>query len=382
MRRLSRDTWLALGLVTALVITTVVAVIWQTSKAALPALSSGSNGREGARALRLWLEQKGYKISTQSDTEYYPPADADLIFVLEPSYDADDSHWQALDAWVEAGGSLIVAGDGWEVDEIFKHFEFNTHDWGSYGEVTVQSPLLSSPPIEDLSHLILSSAFTTNRDDWIVLLAVDSTPVLITFRQGQGRVILASFVYPLTNAGLKEPGNPELVLNLLALAGKIENIWFDEWHHGESQRKLIIGPQDWLRFTPAGHALLFTAAILFLALVLQGRGFGRSIPLPQSMARRTSLEYITALANLSRRAGRRSDVLRQYHQSLKHHLARRYRLDPDMPDDEYVAQLSNYHADLDTAGLKNLLMRLRSRSVSEGEMVKLAAETAAWLKSK
>jgi hypothetical protein len=216
----------------------------------------------------------------------------------------------------------------------------------------------------------------------MVLLAMDNDPVLVTFRQGQGRVILASFTYPLTNAGLKEPGNPELVLNLLALAGKIDNIWFDEWHHGENQRKLIVGPQDWLRFTPAGHGLLFTAVILFLALVLQGRSFGRTIPLPQSTARRTSLEYITALANLSRRAGRRSDVLRQYHQSLKHHLARRYRLDPDMPDDEYVTQLSNYHSDLDAAGLKNLLVRLDARSVSEGELVKLAAETAEWLKGK
>ena len=38
----------------------------------------------------------------------------------------------------------------------------------------------------------------------------------------------------------------------------------------------IVGPQDWLRFTPAGHALLFTAVIVFLALLLQGRGFGRT----------------------------------------------------------------------------------------------------------
>ena len=107
---------------------------------------------------------------------------------------------------------------------------------------------------------------------------------------------------------------------------------------------------------------------------------GVPVPLPQNLARRTSLEYITALANLSRRAGHRSEVLRQYHQSLKHHLARRYRLNPAMPDDEYVTQLANYHPDLAAADLQNLLKRLRSRHVSEGEMVKLAAETAEWLK--
>ena len=138
-----------------------------------------------------------------------PLQDADLIFVLEPYYDSDEDHWQTLDEWVEAGGTLIVAGEGWGVDEIFRHYEFNTYGWGSDGDVTVQSPLLASPPIDDLSHLNLSSVFSTDRDDWIVLLAVDSAPVLITFRQGQGRVILASFILPTDQCraeGIWQPG--------------------------------------------------------------------------------------------------------------------------------------------------------------------------------
>jgi len=379
MKRLSRDTWLALGLVMVLVITTIVAVFWQTRKAALPALSSASNEREGARALRLWLVEKGYHVSSQSGPGYRPPEDAELIFVLEPYYDSDEDHWRLLDEWVDAGGTLIVAGEGWGVDEIFNHYDFNAYGWGSGGDASVQTPLLSSPPLDNLSPLEFSSVFSTDRDDFIVLLAVDNAPVLVTFRQGHGRVILASFTYPLTNAGLKESGNPELVLNLLALAGQSNNIWFDEWHHGEGQRNKIVGPQDWLRYTPAGHALLFIAVVVFLVLLLQGRGFGRPIPLPRDTARRTSLEYITALANLSRRAGHRSEVLQQYHQSLKQHLARRYRLNPAMPDDEYVTQLAKYHPDLSAADLQNLLKRLRSRHVGEGEMVKLAAETAEWL---
>jgi len=380
MKRFSRDTWLVLVLVAVLVITTIVAVFWQTRKAALPALSSASSERKGARALRLWLEHKGHSVSSEPELEYRPPEDADLVFVLEPYYDSDEDHWRMLDGWIEAGGTLIVAGEGSGVDEIFRHFEFNTYGWGFGGDVTVQTPLLSSPPMDDLSNLDFSSVFSTDRNDFIVLLAVGSAPVLVTFRQGQGRVILASFTHPLTNAGLKESGNPELVLNLLALAGQSNNIWFDEWHHGEGQPNKIVGPQDWLRYTPAGHALLFTAVVVFLALLLQGRSFGRTVPLPQNLERRTSLEYITALANLSRRAGHRSEVLQQYHQSLKHHLARRYRLNPAMPDDEYVTELAKYHPGLAATDLQNLLKRLRSRHVGEAEMVKLAAETAEWLK--
>jgi hypothetical protein len=380
MRRLSGDTWLAIGLVAVLVVITVIAVIWQSHKQAPPALSSASTEPDGACALHLWLEAKGYRISTSSEPGFRLPADADLAFVLEPFYDSDETHWQLLDAWVESGGTLIGAGEGWGAGEIFLHYELDTVGWWQGRDVTAQSPLLASPPLVDFNHLELLSAFSTDRDDLIVLLASEGDPVMVTFRMGSGRVILASFIHPFTNAGLKEPGNPELVLNFLALAWPRQTIWFDEWHHGANQQMKIVGPQDWLHYTPAGHALLFIAAILFLALLLQGRPFGRPVPLPHQLTRRAPLEYITALANLNRRAGHRSQVMQQYHQSLKYHLARRYRLNPILPDDAYVNQLVGFRTDLNAVDLRNLLNRLSKRSISEGEMVKLVAETAEWLK--
>ncbi len=379
MKQVSRESWLALALIAILLVATVVAVIWQTDKATPPALSSTSSERDGARALWLWLEQMGYSVSAQSGPDYLPPADAELILMLEPFSDSDEAHWKLLDEWVNAGGTLIAAGVDTGADELFQHFKFKTTDVEPSGEVTVQTPLMASPPVNDLSHLDLSWYYQADRDDFVALLAKGNAPVLVTFRQGAGRVILASFIQLLTNSGLKEAGNPELVLNLLTLAGKKNRIWFDEWHHGASQQDRVIGPQDWLRFTPAGHALLFIAVILFLALLLQGRGFGRPVPLPRSTARRPVLEYITALANLNRRAGHRTEVLQQYRQSLKQKLAHRYRLIPAIPDDEFVNQLAQYHPGLDTGDLALLLDQLRSPHHNEGEMVKLAAKAAEWL---
>jgi hypothetical protein len=382
MRRISRDSWLAIALAVVLIAITVIAVLWQTQEATLPALSSNSNERDGARALRLWLEQIGYRVNSDSNSDFSPPAEAGVIFMLEPFYDSDENHWLLLDGWVKSGGTLVVAGDGPGSEQVFNHYDISTLGFWPETEitVTVQTPLLASPPLEDFSHLDLFFTLVTERDDLLVLLATNGDPVLLTFRLGEGRVILASFIYPFTNAGMKETGNPELIENLLALTGKNRSIWIDEWHHGLGQQAEIVGPQDWLRFTSAGHALLFVAVILFLAFLLQGRNFGRPVPLPRQMARRTPLEYITALANLNRRAGHRSQVLGEYRQSLKQHLARRYRLNPLLPDEEYVLQLANYHPGLDTASLRNLLKRLSKRTVSESELVKLAAETAHWLK--
>lgn len=380
MKKASRESWLALALIAVLLVATIVAVVWQTDKAAPPALSSASNEPDGARALWLWLVQMGYTVSSQSGTDYQPPAGAELIFVLEPFTDSDDAHWKLLDDWINAGGTLIAAGVDLGADELFQHFNFRTNEVNQPGDVTVQSPLIASPPLGNIGNLNSSWVYQTERDDFVSLLAEDSNPILVTFRQGAGRVILASFVYPFTNSGLKQSGNPELVLNLLALAGKKNSVWIDEWHHGISQQSRIAGPEDWLRFTPAGHALLFIAVILFLALLLQGRGFGRPMPLPRSTARRPTLEYITALANLNRRAGHRAEVLQQYYQSLKGQLARRYRLSPALPDNEYVQQLARYHPGLDTEELQHLLNQFHSPHISEAEMVKLAAQTAEWLK--
>jgi len=169
-------------------------------------------------------------------------------------------------------------------------------------------------------------------------------------------------------------------LNILALAGQKGLIWFDEWHHGFQQSRSVIGPGQWLQRTPGGHALLFVVGAIFLALLLQGRAFGRPIPLLHEIKRRGPLEHVTAIANLNRKAGHRNEVLKQYYQRVKRHLGQRYRLDPSLADAEYVSLLSQYNSSVDKDALLNLLKRLSQKNVSEGELLKLAIEAAHWIK--
>jgi len=110
----------------------------------------------------------------------------------------------------------------------------------------------------------------------------------------------------------------------------------------------VVGPADWLRKTPTGRALFYTAALVFLAMVLRGSNFGRPVRLPQETHRRGTLEYITAIANLTRRAGHRSSVLHHYHNQLKRKIGRRYRLDPTVPDEQYVEMLAHLNTHLDS----------------------------------
>ena len=104
------------------------------------------------------------------------------------------------------------------------------------------------------------------------------------------------------------------------------------------------------------------------------------MPLPHELRRRGALEHVNAMANLSRLAGHRHSILLQYHQQLKRSLGRRYRLDPTLPDDEYVASLARYNPAIDGQALLTLLNRLQQKKVSENEMVHLAAEATKWIK--
>jgi hypothetical protein len=379
--KLSRDAWLGIGLLIILMLVTVAAAIQQANQTDAPPYSSLSSDPDGTRALQLWLDELGYAVNDELLTTFELPQDAGLIFMLEPFPGITPEEWETLDAWVETGGVLVLAGDrlgsalaAYRYGFTLSYFEPTT------ATLTAQTPLWASPPPEPANPQVRAT-LQSSRDDFVTHLAVGGRPVLISFEQGEGRVILSAAPYPFSNAGLKEAGNPALVLNAISAAGQVKEIWFDEWHHGlRGAANDIVGPGNWLRYTPAGRSLLFIAAVIFVALLLQGRRFGRPVPLPIELSRRAPLEYITAVANLGRRAGHRRAVLSQYHHWLKRGLGQRYRLNPILPDNEYLQKLRQFNPNLDTAALANLLVQLNRKKVSESEMIEIAAQTADWLK--
>jgi hypothetical protein len=381
MKQLSPDSWIAVGLFGVLILVTIAAAIQQTQKQGVPPLSSLSSAPDGARALWLGLDELGYSVSNQVSDTFQPGEDISLILMLEPFPGITPDEWATIDNWVEEGGTLVLAGEGFGAALATPHYQFKLTYLGNLvSTLTTQTPLLASPPASP-AQVQTRAYFETNRADFVTHLAVESRPVLVSFEQGAGRIILCTTPFLFSNAGLKEAGNPSLALNVVSAAKRPGILWFDEWHHGlRSVPHEIVGPSDWLRYTPAGHALLYIGTVIFAALVLRGQLFGRPVPLPKDTTRRASLEYITAIANLSRRAGHRSAVLHQYHHQLKRALGQRYRLNPTLPDDVYLAQLAQLNPHLDVAALSHFLARLSQPQISENEMVHLTAKLTTWLK--
>jgi hypothetical protein len=378
---LSRDSWLAIGLFVLLAIISAVSIYQQTTDAEKPALTSFSTQPDGARALWLWLDKLGYNVSDRVGVSFSIPEGTDFMLLLEPTISIEAHEWQMIDDWLEAGGTLLVAGNDFVANQAFLHFDFSVNfRAAAVAETKQQNPLMASPPIETLPLSEMFLTLQTERDDFVTHFTLDGAPVVVSVPRADGRVILTTFTFPLTNEGLKEAGNPEFALNLISASGEIGQIWFDEWHHGvRVEGTEVAGLGAWLRQTPVGRSFLFMATVIFVALVLQGRPFGRPVPLPQDTSRRAPLEYITALANLSRRAGHRTAVLQDYHHRLKKTVGHRYRLDPTLSDDEFLAQLAEYNPNFDLAALHTLLQRLSVPNISESDMVQLAAEVSEWL---
>jgi hypothetical protein len=382
-RRTNRDTWLAIGLIVLLLLISAAAGAQQTIRQNIPALASYSIRADGSRALREWLDALGYTTLDTTKSYFEIPKKTQLMLILEPKLYISDDEWTALDEWMEEGGVLFIAGEGGAARAAMDHFDFGLYYLSeSAAELTLQTPWLAAPPLTQPIPVRANSYLRSYKADYVVHLAVDEKAVLVSLRKGEGWVILSAAGFPFSNAGLKEAGNPELVLNLLALTPSPAQVWFDEWHHGmQTNRRQVIGPGEWLRYTPTGQSLLIALGLILLALFLQGQGFGRAVRPASEIRRRGALEYVSALASLSRRAGHRRAVLDQLYFQLKRDLGRRYRIDPTLPDQEYIALLAQARPSLDAPALLRLFHQLKKTHTSEKEMIQLARQASSWINS-
>jgi hypothetical protein len=343
-----------------------------------PPLSVRSAAQDGAMALSRWLDASGYHTRQVLSSPIRLEGE-DVLFILNPLLAYTPDEVERIRQWVRAGHRLVIAGSPYAVNSLLEPYDLTLEFLDTLsGEVlSPANPLLAAPPFENVQ-AEARYRVAGRRTDTILYLMAGTDPVLISFREGAGQVWVSGALRPFSNLGLHDPGSARLMLNLVAGLPSGAVIGFDEAKHGFSEMPSSV--MNWLVSVPPGWGILLALALTLIYFGLQGRRFGRVLPLPDDRLRREPVEYIQAMANLFRRSGLRSETLAHYQAQLRRRLTERYAVDPKLNDTELVKAVIYHEPSLDEAELRRVLKALSNPRPSEGDLVSAALDVDTWLR--
>lgn len=166
--------------------------------------------------------------------------------------------------------------------------------WGLPEETATPTPVPVADPDDDYgegdySGIVAPVAHIGDADGAVVL----------DYNYGDGRVILVSDPYLISNGGLVLKDNLALAINVLGGPRNTGLIAFDEYHQGRG-----ITRNAFASYFAGTSVLPIAGQIVVLVLVVlwtNGRRFARPLPLTQ-VDRRSSLEFVASMAELQERS--------------------------------------------------------------------------------
>jgi hypothetical protein len=330
-----------------------------------------SSAPGGTRALSLWLSNLGYQSRTLEYEPFALSGSDRLMLMLFPTLDPTEQQIANIDAWVRQGGTLVLAAG--RSDSLLTHYGVAaTPSFRRTISVRPLQPLLLNPPPQPVSIDTYGSLIFLN-PSWVPFLgeASGGRVVAASLTQGEGRVIVLSTGDPFSNAGLAQPGNAALVLNLLAGIPAGGAVVIDEYHHGFTEQGTL---NYRLVHKPWGWAILYLALVLFIYVAFSGRRFGSIVKPYVQGTRRARAEYATTLAALLQQGGHREWLRERYVEQLKRRLGARFRLRPGASTAAFVEQLVDRAPE--AAALAQPLAQLdATRIPDERTLVALIRET-------
>jgi len=287
-----------------------------------------SAGSSGAKAAYLLLKASGYRVEQweQSPSDLPQATGTNLVLILaEPSGAPTTEERKYLRQFVENGGHVIATGmfaglflpESGVVPEPLPRMTWKKLSAQSPSSITHATPEITLVP----------QAYWKHEQFAVPLYGDGDKQMVVKYRFGKGEVIWWASATPLTNAGLKEPGNLEFFLACLGSQPQARILW-DEYFHG--YRRSLTGsiqnsPVKWIFFQFA----LFTLAIL---LTYSRRSGPISIPARES--RLSPLEFVRTLGALYEQANAASVAVDICYHRFRYWLTRRLGMDSNASVDE------------------------------------------------
>jgi hypothetical protein len=277
----------------------------------------------GAKATYTLLERLGYHVERWNRSPGELPHDpaATTLIIASPQRNADTSERKAIRDFVRAGGTLLVTGttaifvideDG--ISSSPAKFELS---WKSY-------PALSPGPITQIAHEITMpdrGQFQSSTEKSVPLYGKHDQINAVQIDVEKGKIFWLSSSVPLSNSGLKAPGNAEFLAAVLQTTGTKRVLWDTYFTETERQSSETLLPPA-IRWG-AMHLLLVMVCVMWTF----SRRFGPTRPLPV-ISRLSPIEFVEALGNLYQKRRAANLAVEVAFKRFRFALARRLGLQP------------------------------------------------------
>jgi hypothetical protein len=260
--------------------------------------SSYSVQRHGAKAAYLLLQKSGYAVERWKQPPAGLPADAAgvMLVLAGPESYPQPEEMSGITRFLLRGGTVLLAGvrpDSFVPQSDAKDGDVRV----GFSECKPVAPtsLTRGGPISQDGDLVWDSSKAAAVVHFVALSKDDqrAQPVVVSYPLGQGRVIWCASALPLTNAGIRDRHNLDLLFNSV---GDNRRILWDEYYHEQHEKASAHATN------PAQMWALAQAGFLALLVILTfSRRSGPVVPLVRE-SRLSPLEFVETLGSVFHRA--------------------------------------------------------------------------------
>lgn len=321
MKMSGKDRNLLLGAGFVFVLLIVIALLFSSGEqgqAEYPSSYSTASG--GAKAAYLLLSETGYKVQRwERPLSELPQSKTQTVILADPDEAPTREERERLKTFISNGGRVIATGmfagtflpENDSVPDVLSGMLWKTASSLSPSEITRAAP-----------HIVLAPRAYWQSFSAAYSLYGDGTHTLVVkYPLGRGEVLWWASATPLTNAGLKEPGNLEFFL--ACLGDQNNEILWDEYIHGYRQTlaaSIAHSPLKWL---------VLQLALLGLAVVATFSRRSGPTRVPIREVRLSPLEFVETLGSLYQRAGTASVAVDICYRRFRYWLTRRLGIAPN-----------------------------------------------------
>lgn len=339
----------------------------------IPSTYSANPG--GARAAYLLLQDLHYKVSRweRSPTELSINNGLAVLILADPLEMPTKQEVTALRKFVGEGGQVVFTGARIKLffPEARVDDDFPTEEWKTF------SANVPSNYTAGAQKIVLQTDATWQAPDasQVALYGDTQSPVVVSWRIGDGRVLWWAAATPLTNSGISSEGNLNLFLNAMNFPVRAKqftvHIYWDEYFHGERTSLW-----SYVRKTPVTWGLVQIFALAFLVFFTFGRRSGPTV-LPPVVSRLAPLEFVDTLGGLYERARAEPAVVGFVYRRFRATLSRQLRISASAGDTE-LADAVQARLGWKETGLKQTLARAlvasRARKIEPEEALGLVQQ--------